>query len=110
MSTLVSKPHAWIGLALLVIALGSIAWPARAEDIKGWVLDFNRVRETVVLNDYKTYQIATVLIPADLKIGSTVNLTFQRSGVKMDEQTVTKIEILCDSFGASCTPPADRRP
>ena len=91
--------------ALAVAIASAAAGQARAEEIAGWILKVNRAEETITLNNFQSFRIPVTLMPVDLMIGSTVKVFFDRSDAPADAKNVTKLVVICQSFGAPCSAP-----
>ncbi len=67
--------------ALFTLALTALAAPAFADETTGTIVAYDRLSNVLVLNDKTVWILdAKTLVPADLKAGDEITLTFISDG------------------------------
>ena len=74
-----------------ILAALLVAAPAYADEVTGEILAYDRLANVLVMADRTVWELgAELLVPADLKAGDTVRITYESAG----EDGLTKIDAL----------------
>ncbi|MBS1303472.1 hypothetical protein [Loktanella sp. SALINAS62] len=67
--------------ALFALAFATLSAPAFADETTGTIVAYDRLSNVLVLDDKTVWTLdAKTLVPADLKAGDDITLTFQSDG------------------------------